>query len=106
MTSVPVQKNVRADGLRPVNLRTDLAQLADLVELVVVEGHFVDIHDFRIERFVAFLQCINFSLDSLDFLLQFEHFRNTAVTQPQLVLQPYQQYKQDDDNQFQLILSV
>ena len=38
MTSVPVQNNARADGLRPVNLRTDLAQLADLIELVFADS--------------------------------------------------------------------
>ena len=38
MTSVPVQNNARIDGLRPVNLRTDLAQLADLIELVFADS--------------------------------------------------------------------
>jgi ribosomal protein S18 acetylase RimI-like enzyme len=36
LTSIPAQQNsaTRGDGLRPVNLGTDLAQLADLMELV------------------------------------------------------------------------
>ena len=39
MTSVPAQKNATMDdGLRPVNLRTDLAPLADLIELVFADS--------------------------------------------------------------------
>lgn len=39
MTSVPAQNDATiADGLRPVNLRTDLAPLADLIELVFADS--------------------------------------------------------------------
>ncbi len=38
MTSVPVQNQSSASGIRPVNLRTDLAPLADLMELVFADS--------------------------------------------------------------------
>lgn len=38
VTSVPVQDNASVEGLRPVNLRTDLAQLADLIERVFADS--------------------------------------------------------------------
>lgn len=38
MTIIPIQNSARADGLRPINLRTDLAELADLIELVFADS--------------------------------------------------------------------
>ena len=38
MTSVPIQHGSQTEGLRPVNLRTDLVQLADLIELVFADN--------------------------------------------------------------------
>lgn len=38
MTSVSVQHGSQTEGLRPVNLRTDLGQLADLIELVFADN--------------------------------------------------------------------
>lgn len=38
MTSVPVENHSPASGIRPVNLRTDLAPLADLMEVVFADS--------------------------------------------------------------------
>ena len=38
MTTIQAQDNARTDGLRPVNLRTDLAPLADLIEVVFADS--------------------------------------------------------------------
>ncbi len=38
MTSVTLETGLPGDGLRPINLKTDLAQLADLIEIVFAES--------------------------------------------------------------------
>ena len=38
MTSISIKHDSQAEGLRPVNLRTDLAALADLIELVFADS--------------------------------------------------------------------